>query len=155
MTDNPHFRTASSWPAAETLLTFRPVKPRQTEGFDLRSIRVFIRDHRHRDLAVAERSLEAHYGGFVLSQARRPVEEARRLALDVAYGSAPRPAVIAGHEARVYELGPVPEPDEIDPRSPAVVSWHDGELFLLLASDSLPADTLVRVATSIYARPAT
>lgn len=155
MTDHPHFRTASSWQEAEALLTFRPVEPRQTEGFGLQSIRVFVRDHRHRDLAVAERSMEAHYGSFVLSQARRPVEEARRLALDVAYGPAPRPAVIGGRDARVYELGPAPEPDDVDPRSPAVVSWHDGEIFLLLASDSLSAEALMRVAASIYARTAT
>lgn len=150
MSDNPHFQAASSWREAETLLTFRPVAPKHTEGFELQSISVFVRDHKHRDVPIGERSLEAHYGGFVFSQSRRSEDEARRLALDVPYGRAPREARIVGHEARVYELGPEPPPDDIDGRSPAVVTWHDGERFFLVASDKLTAEALVRVAVSIF-----
>jgi hypothetical protein len=149
-TSNPHFQTAFSWKEAAALLTFRPVEPKHTEGFSLQSICVFVRDHKRRELPVGKRSLEAHYGSFVMSQARRSEDEARRLALAVPYGSEPREARIGGHEARVYELGPEPEPDDIDGRSPAVVTWHDGELFFLIASDSLPSEALIKVAASIY-----
>jgi hypothetical protein len=39
-----------------------------------------------RDVAIGDRSLEAHYGRFVLSQARKGVEESR-IALNVSYGA--------------------------------------------------------------------
>lgn len=150
MSGNPYFETAATWNEAEALLTFRPLRPRHTEGFELQSLRVHVRDHKRRELPAGERSLEAHYGAFVLSQARKGREEARRLALDVQYGSAPRATRIAGHEARVYELAPEPAPHDPDGRSPAVVAWHDGELFFLIASGELPSDALVRIAESLY-----
>lgn len=108
MSGNPYFETAATWNEAEALLTFRPLRPGHTEGFELQSLRVHMRDHKRRELPAGERSLEAHYGAFVLSQARKGREEARRLALDVQYGRASRATRIAGHEARVYELGPEP-----------------------------------------------
>lgn len=148
--ENPHFARAASWQDAEAMLTFRPVEPGHTEGFSLESLSVFVRDHREREVPPGERSLEAHYGGFVLSQTRRGDAEARRLALDVSYGPVPRPARIGGHEARVYELGPEPGPDDVDGRSPAVVVWHDAGMFFLLASDTLTADALVRIAVSLH-----
>ena len=86
----------------------------------------------------------------MVSQARRGEEEAPRLALAVSYGRAGRDGEIAGRAARFYELGPEPPPDDIDGRSPAVVVWHDGELFYLVASGSMPSDELVRIANSIY-----
>lgn len=150
MKQNPHFETALSWAEAETLVTFKPLQPSHTGGFTLQSIEIFVRDHKHRKLPVSERSLEAHYDGFVLTQARKGKDEARRLALEVLYGKLPVEAKIAGHEARTYELGPQPDPDDIDPRSPAVVVWHDAEMLLLIASDRLPADTLMRIAESVY-----
>ena len=53
--------------------------------------------------------------------------------------------------ARVYERGPEPPPGDIDGRSLAVVTWHDADMFYLIASDELTTDELVRIATSLYA----
>ena len=106
------------------MLTFQPREPRYTAGLRLRSVRIHVRDHKLRELSINDRTLEAHYGGFVLSQARKGADEARRLALDVWYGNAGEWGRIAGHVARIYELGPEPAPDDIDGRSPAVVTWQ-------------------------------
>ena len=54
------------------------------------------------------------------------------------------------HEAMAYELGPEPEPDDIDGRMPAVVTWSDGEIFYLVASGELTVDWLLRIAGSLY-----
>jgi hypothetical protein len=150
MTTNPHFETAASWKAARAMLTFRPLEPGYTADLPLQAIRIHVRDHKQRELPVGERTLEAHYGGFVLSEARRGIAEARRLALDVRYGRDPRDAEIAGRAARVYDLGPEPPPDDIDGRMPAVVVWHDAELLCLVASGTMSSDTLVRIAGSLY-----
>ena len=136
------------------MLTFRPLVPKHAAGLRLQSLRIHVRDHKLRELAVADRTLEAHYGGFSLSQARKGAAEARRLALDVPYGRDGRDAQIAGCAARVYELGPEPAPDDIDGRSPSVVAWHDAEMFYLIASDEMSADVLVKIANSLYARRA-
>ena len=111
-----------------------------------------MRDHKLRKILINERTLEAHYGGFVLSQARKGTDEARRLALDVRYGGAGQEGQIAGHAARIYELGPEPAPDDIDGRSPAVVTWHDADLFFLLASDTMLSREWVRIAISLYGK---
>lgn len=132
------------------MLTFRPLVPKKTGGFTLQSLAIYVRDYKHRDLPDDQKSLEAHYGGFVLSQSCPGEGEARRLADEVRYGQAPRSMHIAGCEARVYELGPEPEPDDIDPRSPSVVVWHDGNRFLLVASDQLTSEALVSIAGSLY-----
>jgi hypothetical protein len=132
------------------MLTFRPFEPAFTAGHELRSLRIYIRDHKMRELTVGERSLEVHYGKFVISQSRKGVEEARRLALDVSYGREPQEGSIGGHAARIYELGPDPEPDDIDGRMPSVVTWHDGEMFLLVASGELPVADLISIAASMY-----
>lgn len=133
------------------MLTFQPFEPTFAAGHELRSLRIFTRDHKMRELSVGERSLEAHYGPFVISQSRKGVEEARRLALDVSYGREPREGTIAGHAARIYELGPEPQPDDIDGRPPSVVVWHDGEMFFLIASGEMAVDELVPIAASMYA----
>jgi hypothetical protein len=86
MTGSPYFESPRNWKAARALLTFRPVEPKHTAGFRLQSIRIFVRDHKLRELPVEDRTLEAHYGGFSLCQSRRGAAEARRLALDVSYG---------------------------------------------------------------------
>ena len=132
------------------MLTFRPREPRHTAGLRLSSIRIHVRDHKLRELPVADRTLEAHYGAFVLSQARRSAAEARRLALDVSYGLGGRDTQIAGCAGRAYERGPQPEPHDIDGLSPAVVVWHDREMFYLIASDEMPSANLIRIATSLY-----
>jgi hypothetical protein len=150
MTGNPHFETAASWKAARQMLVFDPLTPGYTAGLKLQSIRIHVRDHKLRELPVSDRTLEAHYGGFVLSEAWKGAAEARRLALDVRYGPNARSMQVAGHAARVYELGPEPPPDDIDGRSPSVVAWHDAEMFYLVASDAMPSDELLRVAASLY-----
>ena len=132
------------------MLVFQPLEPKNTAGHCLQSISIHVRDHKLRELSVAERTLEAHYGFFVLSQAWRGIKEARRLALVVPYGAAACDAQIAGCAARVYELGPEPPPDDIDGRNPSVVTWHDGEMFYLIASDKMSSGELVRIASSLY-----
>lgn len=151
MTANPHFQPAADWESARALLTFTPVEPRHTAGLPLQSIAIHVRDHKMRELPIEDRSLEAYYGRFVLSQARkRTTREARRLALEVPYGSEPREALIAGLPARTYELGPEPEPGDIDGRPPAVVVWHDAEMFYLVASDQMQSEELLRIALSLH-----
>jgi ankyrin repeat protein len=147
---NPHFEMTASWLAARTRLTFQPLEPKNTAGRRLQWIRIHVRDHTLRELRIDERTLEAHYGDFVLTQSRKSVDEARRLALDVSYGREVREALVAGRAARVYERGPEPAPDDIDGRSPSVVVWHDAEMFYLIASGEMTADALLPVAESLY-----
>lgn len=147
---NPHFDTAASWSAARTMVTFQPVEPKDTAGRLLQSIRIHVRDHKRRELRIDERTLEAHYGDFVLSESRKGADEARRLALDVSYGREVREALVAGRTARVYELGPEPAPDDIDGRSPSVVVWNDADMFYLIASGQMSADALMPIAESLY-----
>jgi hypothetical protein len=148
----PHFTAARSWEEAEASLTFRPVVPKDTAGCALTSLQIHVRDHKGRELPKAGRTLEAHYGRFVLSQSQKGDAEARRLTLDVSYGREPREARIAGHAVRMYEFGAEPPPGDIDGRSPAVVVWHDGAMFYLLASNELGPDELFRIAVSMYSR---
>jgi hypothetical protein len=149
MPSNRHFETAKSWKAARAMLTFRPLEPKNTAGLRLQSIQIHVRDHKLRELPIEDRTLEAHYGGFVLSQARKGADEARRLARAVS-GRAAREGRIAGRVARVHELGPEPEPGDIDGRRPAGVTWHDADMFYSIASGELSTDDLVRVANSLY-----
>lgn len=150
MGDNPHFASAPSWDAARELLVFQPLKPAFTGGRELQSLRIYVRDHKMRELPIGERTLEAHYGTFVISQAHKGVSEARRLALEVSYGGDPREASIAACAARAYELGPEPEPGDPDGRPPSVVTWHDAGMFLLVASGELPVAELIPIAASMY-----
>lgn len=150
MPENPHFESAADWADAAGRLTFVPLVPRLTAGPALKSLRIHVRDHRLRELAPDERTLEAYYGIFAFSQSRRTTEDARRAALEVSYGRDPRPLWILGREGKGYELGPVPEPDDLDPRAPSVVAWADGEMFYFLASGEMALSELIDVATSIY-----
>ncbi len=150
---NPHFATVESWQAAHAMLDFRPREPAETAGRRLQSLRIHIRDHRLRDLPVGGRTLEADYGTFVLSQARRSRREARRLALELSYGADPQEIRLSGLAARLYEHGPEPEPGDIDGRMPAVVTWSDGDLFFLVTSGELSTETLVTIATSLCEVP--
>jgi hypothetical protein len=145
-----HFASVPDWTAARAMLVFQPLERRQIAGYSLRSIRIHMRDHKLRDLPIEERTIEAHFGAFTLSQARKGLEEARRLALEVSYGGTPRDARVAGRAARVYELGPEPPPDDINGRSPSVVTWHDGGIFFLLASGEMSSGELMQIATSLY-----
>jgi hypothetical protein len=146
---NPHFQTASSWTSARAMLAFNPVQPTFTAGVPLESLRIHVRDHKRRELAAAERTLEAHYRSFVVSESRKGLSEAKRLALNVRYGANGRDTRVGRCAGRMYELGPEPPRDDIDGRSPSVVTWHDGEMFYLIASAELPVDVLLRVAASM------
>jgi hypothetical protein len=150
MAENQHFASVPDWTAAREMLTFQPFEPSFTAGLVRAGLRIFIRDHKMRDVAIGDRSLEAHYGRFVLSQARKGVEESRRLVVNVSYGRDPRDATIAGHPARIYELGGEPEPDDVDGRMPSVVAWHDGEMFFLIASGEMRVEELIPIAASMY-----
>ena len=146
-----HFGTVPSWEAARLMLTFQPLRPAYTAASSLQALRIHVKDHKSREVPIGDRTLEAHYDQFVLSQSRKGVDEARRLALVVSYGRAPREARIAGREARVYERGAEPDEDDPDGRLPAIVTWHDGDMFYLIASDHLLTDVLVTIGDSLYA----
>ena len=150
MPRDEHFHTAATWEEARTLLTFEPKQPHDTAGRTLQSLQVHIRDHKRRELAPEDRTLEAHYGTFVISQSQPGPEQARKWALTTSYGQTMREGKIAGRDARVYELGPEALADDIDGRSPAVVAWHDGPVFFLIASTELPAADLEQIARSMY-----
>jgi len=150
MNRNEHFQTTATWAEARTLVTFEPKRPHDTGGRALQSLQVHIRDHKRRDLAPEDRTLEAHYGTFVLSQSQPGPEEARKRAIATSYGQTMRERNIAGHDARIYELGPEPPADDVDGRSSAVVAWHDGPMFFLIASSVLSAADLERIAWSMY-----
>ena len=147
-----HWLTVASWKEARAALTFQPLEARHTAGLPLQSLRIHVRDHKSRELAIEHRTLEAHYGRFVFSQAWKGAAEARRLALDVSYGLSPRDTRIAGRAGRLYELGPEPPPDDIDGRSPAVVTWADGDMFYLIASGELSANEILEIASALYRR---
>jgi hypothetical protein len=148
--DNPSFASAESLEEAGEELAFTPVEPTYTAGLERQSLSLFVRDYKGRDVPTENRSLESHYGGFMLSQSVHSPAEAERLALEMPYGASPRPGDIAGHPARIYEMGPEPEPDDPDGRMPAVVVWHDDGMLYLVASSQLPTDELVRIAGSLY-----
>ncbi|MCP8689864.1 hypothetical protein [Marinobacterium sedimentorum] len=151
MVHNPHFETAADWAQAAALVDFEPRRPAFTAGFALQSLAVHVMDHRKRRLPVSARSLEAHYGGFVIDQKRAScAAQARHLALSRPHGRAPATVQVAGQEGRSYALGPVPESGDIDGRSPAVVVWHEGDRVYLVASDQLEVATLLRIAVSLY-----
>ena len=57
---------------------------------------------------------------------------------------------LAGHEGRGYPLGPEVPADDIDGRSAAVVTWHDGPMFHFVASTQLPLEEVTIVAASLY-----
>jgi hypothetical protein len=142
----------ASWVAAREWLCFAPLEPAHGAGCELQSLSLFVPDHRQRKLAKADRSLEAHYGDFVVIQSWRGPTERRRWALEVSYGVDSREVRIGGHSRCRYELGSkVPTKDPKGP-SAAVVVWHDGELLLLVASAKLGACSLVDVAQSMYGR---
>jgi hypothetical protein len=68
----------------------------------------------------------------------------------VSYGQAARDARIGGRGARAYERGAEPPPDDIDGRSPSVVTWSDAGMFFLIASAEMSSDDLLDIARSLY-----
>lgn len=151
MKPNEHFETAVDWEAAARLVDFAPRRPAFTAGFDLVSLAVYVMDHRKRRLPLGARSLEAHYGAFVIDQKRlASATDAKRQALSTPYGPTAETVRVGGFEGRGYELGPEPAPDDTDGRSPAVIVWNDGAMLYLVASSQLDEDTLLRIASSLY-----
>jgi hypothetical protein len=146
---NEHFLEVADWRAAAPELTFQPVAPRYTAGRTLQSLTIHIRDRKRRELPKSDRTLEAHYGAFVLSEAQN--KDARRKALETSYGPDPRDVRVAGHDGQSYDLGPEVPLDDPDGRMPAVVVWSDGDMFYLIASGELTPDVLLRIAQSLYA----
>lgn len=151
MSDNPHFLFPATWEEAAELVTFPPLRPGRAGGFALNRLAVFVRDHRMREMAPEDRSLEAYYGGFVFSQTRKVDGKARHAALELSYGAGGYEVRIVGREGRAYELGPEVPPNDIDGRCSAVVTWFEDEMFYLLGSDELEAITLIEIATAMYA----
>lgn len=147
--DNPHFQSVGAWSEAAALLTFEPAVPADTAGHALESLAVFVRDHRMRELPPEDRSLEAFYAAFVFAQSRHTPARAREAALTTPYGLDARPVAVGVHEGRGYERGPDPPPGDPDPSMPAVVVWHAGEMFFLLASEVLDVAALLRIARSV------
>lgn len=150
MARSVHFRTVADWTEAAALVDFVPRRPRFTAGFRRSSLAVHVLDHHTRPLPIGRRSVEAHYGGFVVSQQRAASPPAAtRMALSTAYGSVATTVWVAGYEGRSYPLGPEPHPDDLDGRSPAVVVWAEDDRFYLVASDRLDEPVLLRVAASL------
>ena len=85
-----------------------------------------------------------------MSQSGPGPAEARRLTLETSYGRNPIEAQLLGREARIYERGPEPDPDDIDGSMPAVVTWHDGAVHHVVASAELGTTEQIDIAMSIY-----
>jgi hypothetical protein len=155
MKHNDHFDKAVDWAEAARLVDFEPRRPAFTAGFDLVSLAVHVMDHRKRRLPIGARSLEAHYGAFVIDQKRAAsATDAKRRALSTRYGAVAETVHVAGFERRGYALGPEPDPDDIDGMSPAVIVWSDGAMLYLVARDQLDEVILLRIASSMYGRVA-
>jgi hypothetical protein len=146
----PRFLAPTTWEEATALLDFVPRRPADTRGFTLHGLRVHVRDHRRRDLPRHLRTFEAHYKGVAVCQSRPGASAARRRAMVVRYGPDVMPIRIRGHEGRAFPLGPDVPPDDIDGRSAAVVTWHDGPMFHFVMSTQLQVDELTLVAASVY-----
>jgi hypothetical protein len=153
MSAHDHWLMPATLDEAREHLSFEPRLPRSTGGRALEGIRIFIRDHKKRDLPVGDRTLELRYAGFGFSQGRKGVDGARVAALETSYGRAPRPADVAGHAGRMVDLGPEVPADDIDGRSSAVVTWPDDEMFFFVASAEMSAEDLLVIARSVYAQP--
>ena len=140
---NQHFLSFDSWREAEDHLGYAPLG-RKLDA-ESRSFRLHVRDHRLREVAP---TLEVQFDGFVLSQALRGHQEVRRLATEETYGAMGKETSVGGHRSIRFELGP--EPDDPDPRAPAVVTWADGDMFFLMVSDAVEVERLVELADSLY-----
>jgi hypothetical protein len=148
---NPHFVQAASWEEARTHVDFSPRIPSFTNGKQLASLAIFVRDHKMREVSRSERSLEAHYGSFAVAQSMHGAAESRRLTLEVKYGLIPVEVTVAGREGRAYDRRPPAEPDGPEGGAPAVVVWFDEAMFYLVASDELELPAVMRIAESLYA----
>ena len=66
-----HFKTAHSWSAARVNVgVCDPIlNTEYTAGLRLHCLRIHVCDHKLRELPIGDRTLEAHFGDFVISQA--------------------------------------------------------------------------------------
>lgn len=144
----PPFEVVDSWAAAAALVVFRPRAPRDTGGASVRERRVFVRDHRGRELPAAARTLDTDYGTWAFSQSQHTIDEARRLVFERSYGAASTPVTLASGPGRAYASGPAPAPGDADGQLPAVVVWHDGPMFYCVSSAVLPLDRLIAIGDS-------
>lgn len=147
MAENPHFRSFENLEDADTYVEFESLGHRIENPA---AIRIHVPDRRLREVAP---TLELFYEQYVLSQSRRGAEEAWHASSEETYGGERREAWVGSHIAFAYELGEEPDPDDIDPRQAAVVTWSDGDLFCFLASDVLELSRLLEVANSLYEQP--
>jgi hypothetical protein len=146
-----HFETFETWADAAGHVEFTPRVPTDTAGCDLISLAVHVMDHRGRRLPSEERSLEAHYGRFVIDQKRASTtEDARRAALETFYGPDPVEVTIGGSVGRRYALGPPVDADDVDGRSPAIVVWSVSDVVYLIASTELDDTVLMAIAASMH-----
>jgi hypothetical protein len=139
-----HFEFPTTWSEARDLVVFGPIQLATVTQSELVSLAVHIRDHKRRDLPITDRTLEAYYDDFTFSQRMCATsKEAKRMAVEISYGPAPRKAIVGGGEARVYE-GELDSDD--DEALPPVVVWHADEMFYLLAGRTLDAQALLQLA---------
>ena len=148
--DKPHFQAVESVQSAAEFLTFQPTAPLELAGMHRQAMYVYVLDYKKRPVPVGDRSFETYSEGFVLSQSQSSSDEARRRTQDTSYGRDPRDGDVAGHPARFYELGPEVPEDDVDGRSPAVIVWHDGQRFFLVASTEHPVARLKEAADALY-----
>ena len=156
MKNEEHFKQMGDWKEAAEYLSFNPRRPSFTAGYSLETLQIHVMDHRRRHIPVNRRSLEAHFGGFVVDQKRLGSDyDARRKALSTTYGQGIKTVHVAGNVGRSYALGPEVDPQDVDGRVPAVVVWHDADLFYLVASDRLDREQLCQIALSMYENSST
>lgn len=137
--------------AARAMLVFRPRFPSGSTVHGAARLRVHVRDHRGRLLSPRERTLELHYDDLVVSQSAPGSDEAARRAYATSYGPAPLEMRVGPHRAVGYDRGPDPAPDDPDGPMPAVLTWADGPVHLLLASGGRPLLDLLEVAGTLLA----
>ncbi|MGE0812414.1 MAG: ankyrin repeat domain-containing protein [Vicinamibacterales bacterium] len=145
----PAFEPVGSWAEAAALVTFTPRVPGPALGRRPDLLRVFVRDHRGRDVPPSRRTLEARFGDVWFSQSQHTPDEARRRALDTAYGRRSVPVAIGRLDGRAFPADRDVAPDDPDGPSPAVVAWADGPMCFLLVSPERSIDELTRMAGTI------
>ena len=57
MPENPHFESVPSWHAAAEKLNFKLLVPRKNFRHKLKSLSIYVRDHKMRQLPIGKRSL--------------------------------------------------------------------------------------------------
>lgn len=148
--ENPHFKSVETLKEAAKHVAFTPLSPEDTAGCALEGMNIFVKDHKMREVPRENRTLEMHYGKFVISQKKCDNgDAAKKMALETPYGQAPSEGKINGFDARMYELGPAVPEDDIDGRRPAAVAWHDAEMFFLIASTQMNISKLITIAKSM------